>query len=166
MEEEQLDVQEQSSAPEQETAQTVPYTRFSQEVAKRKALEERLAALETQELPAQEVPKPRFDHLADQLSVLRKLDDDEVAELQTRAKELNVDPVTFAKSPVWSAHLNALRANRKAENNTPEPSSRVAVYEGKTFAEVATSDATPAEKQAAFIAQRDAILKRGRNQLM
>lgn len=109
----------------------------------------------------------QFDSLAENLSVLRNLDDDEVAELQTEAKSLGVDPVKFAKSSAWKAQLETLRANKQEEQQTPEPSHRTAVYEGKTFADVVhEKDATPQQRQAAFEAQRDAILKRGRNQMI
>lgn len=129
------------------------------------------------EQPTEEEPEPtpaplpsqeqgiQFDSLAENLSVLRNLDDAEVDELQTEAKALGVDPVKFAKSSAWKAHLDALRVKSKAEATTPEPSHRTAVYEGKSFAEVVAGD-NHDEKQAAFIAQRDALLKRGDNQMM
>ena len=99
--------------------------------------------------------------------MLRNLDDDEVAELQTEAKTLGVDPVKFAKSSAWKAHLDSLRANRAKESKSPDPSNRTAVFEGKTYAEVVRAkDATPEAKQQAFEAQRDALLNRGRNQMI
>ena len=166
MEEEQ-DVQE-VVTPEvdEKPANTVPYDRFAQEVAKRKALEEKLASLQPQE-PVLTKPEPvtQFDSLVDNLSAVQGLEKDEITELRTRAKELGADPFTFAKSPVWQTHLDHLRATKKAESKTPAPSHRTAVFEGKTFAEVVSGDDTAA-KQAAFIAQRDALLNRGRNQMI
>lgn len=150
-----------------ETAQTIPYERFSHEVAKRKALEERLAALETkQDLPTQE-PKIQFDALADNLAVLKPLEEDEVNELRSQAKELGVDPIKFAQSKAWKAHLETLRVNKRAEAKTPESSHRTAVFEGKTYAEVLKDSAsTPETKQKAYQAHIDAALKRGRNQMI
>ena len=119
-----------------------------------------------QDLPTQEAPI-RFDTLADNLSVLRQLEDEEVTELQSQAKELGVDPVKFAKSPAWKAHLESLRTKKKNESRTPEPSYRTAVFEGKTFGEVVGDDkSSDDQKQRAFEAQRDALLKRGRNQMI
>lgn len=159
-------------APEAEVeapAQTVPYERFAKEVAKRKALEEQLAAIPQQEDKSKKPLKarePQFDSLADNLTVLRRLEDDEIAELRSQAKELAVDPITFAKTKAWQSHLESMRASRSSEEKTPEPSHRTAVYEGKTFAEVVSSDIGAEAKKAAFIAQRDAILNRGRNQMI
>lgn len=153
---------------DEKPANTVPYDRFAQEVAKRKALEEKLASLQPKEepaLPTQENPK-QFDTLVENLSALRNLDDEEVTELKSRASELGVEPVRFAKSPLWKTHLESLRANKSAELKTPAPSHRTAVFEGKTFAEVVASDASPETKKAAFEAQRDALLRRGRNQMI
>lgn len=166
--EEDNDVQE-FVTPEvvEKPANTVPYDRFAQEVAKRKAAEEKLVALQPKEEPltAREAPI-QFDTLVDNLSALRTLDDDEVTELKGRSTELGVDPVKFAKSELWKKHLESLRANKSAESKTPAPSHRTAVFEGKTFAEVVSSDASPEVKKAAFEAQRDALLRRGRNQMI
>lgn len=166
--EEENDVQDiVTPEPVEKTDHTVPYDRFAQEVAKRKALEERLAAIQPKEEPeltAREAPM-QFDTLVDNLSALRTLDDEEVTELKGRSTELGVDPVRFAKSELWKKHLESLRANKSAESKTPAPSHRTAVFEGKTFAEVVSGDDSKA-KQAAFIAQRDALLNRGRNQMI
>lgn len=173
---------EEYGAPEaeiQEQAEEKPDQRFLDQKkraekaeAEAKALREQLEALKPKAEPkpepltAQEEPI-RFETLADNLSVLRNLDDDEITELQTEAKTLGVDPVKFAKSSAWKAHLDSLRVNKKSESKTPEPSNRTAVFEGKTFAEVVKDkDASPEAKQAAFIAQRDALLNRGRNQMI
>ena len=170
-------------AENQEQVEEKPDTRFEDQKkraekaeAEAKELREQLEALTPKEEPKEE-PKPepltaqekpiRFDDLADNLSVLRNLDDDEVAELQTEAKTLGVEPVKFAKSSAWQAHLEKLRANKQAESKSPEPSNRTAVFEGKTFAEVISDDkASSQSKQAAFIAQRDAILKKGKNKMI
>ena len=151
---------------DEKPANTVPYDRFAQEVAKRKALEEKLASLQPKEEPALPKPEPatQFDSLVDNLSAVQGLDKDEITELRTRAKELGADPFTFAKSPVWQTHLDHLRVTKKAEEKTPAPSHRTAVFEGKTFADIVKGEDSNA-KQQAFIAQRDAILNRGRNQL-
>jgi hypothetical protein len=160
-------------APEAEVeapAQTVPYERFAKEVAKRKALEEQLAAQTPKEEEKSKRPlkarEPQFDSIADNLSVLRRLEDDEIAELRSQAKELSVDPIAFAKTKAWQSHLENIRQSRSAEDKTPEPSHRTAIYEGKTFAEVVSGEDSPETKKAAFLAQRDAILNRGRNQMM
>lgn len=139
--------------------------------AEAKELREQLTALQPKaepkpDLPTQEAPI-RFDTLADNLSVLRQLEDEEVTELQSQAKDLGVDPVKFAKSSAWKAHLESLRTKKKNELGTPEPSHRTAVFEGKTFGEVVKDDKASDEmKQRAFEAQRDALLKRGRNQMI
>lgn len=138
--------------------------------AKARALEEQLAQLQAQapepELPPQD-NTDQFETLADHVGVLRGLNDDEVTELQTQAKDLGVDTIKFAKSPMWKAHLDTLRATKQAEAGTPDPSPRAAVYEGKTFADVVSDETTSAvTRQAAFEAQRDSILKRGRNQMI
>ena len=154
------------TTPEAEV-QTVPYYRFSQEVAKRKTLEEQLAALNSQKEKQDLIPQEnQFDSIADNLSVLRNLDDSEVTELRVRAKELNIDPAIFAKSPTWKSHIDTMRANRQSDQKTPAPSNRTAVYEGKTFANIVSGEDSPEVKQAAFIAQRDSLLNRGRNQMI
>lgn len=135
--------------------------------AEAKALKEQVAALSKEEkpkLPAEQ--RIEFDSLADNLSVLRNLEDDEVNELRTQAKDIGVDPIKFAKTKSWQAHLNEIRAQKKTDTNTLPPSHRTAVFEGKTYAEVVQSDASPEAKQAAFAAQRDALLNRGRNQMI
>lgn len=124
---------------------------------------------------AQEEPEPEklptqekgfgFDDLADNLAVLKPLEQEEIEELRSQAKDLGVDPIKFAQSKAWQAHLDALRVNKKAENDTPEPSNRTAVFQGKTFTDIVHSkDSSQGDKQAAFEAQRDALLKRGANQ--
>lgn len=114
----------------------------------------------------QEEPN-QFDTLADNLSVLKPLETDEVEELRTQSKNLGVDPIKFAQSPAWKTQLESLRANKQAEDKTLAPSNRVAVFEGKTFADVVNDGgSTPDTKQAAFESQRDALLNRGRNQIM
>ena len=164
-------------AENQEQA-VVPDTRFEDQKrraekaeAEAKALREQLEALAPKEqpkpdLPTQEAPL-RFDTLAENLSVLRQLEDDEITELQSQSKDLGVDPVKFAQSSAWKAHVETLRAKKKSEARTPEPSFRTAVFEGKTFGEVVSDDkASDDQKQKAFEAQRDSLLKRGRNQMM
>jgi hypothetical protein len=173
MDEEVQDVQEEVVQPQDEAkaeSKTVPYERFSKEVARRKELEEKLASIqpkeEKPELEAQEKPL-QFDTLADNLSVLRHLDDDEVTELRTQSKDLGIDPVKFAKSPAWKAHLDTLRTNKKAEETTPEPSRRTAVFNGKTYAEVLKDDSASAEdRQKAYEAHLNSKLKRGRNEMI
>ena len=104
--------------------------------AEAKELKGSLESLQKEpELQVQE-SKIKFDDLADNLSVLKPLDDDEVQELRSQAKEIGVDPITFAKSKAWKSHLDTLRQTKKAEDKTPEPSHRVAVFEGKSFADV------------------------------
>jgi len=135
--------------------------------AEAKALKEQVAALskeEKPELPAEQ--RIEFDSLADNLSVLRNLEDDEVNALRTEAKDMGIDPIKFAKTKSWQAHLNEIRAQKKTDTNTLPPSHRTAVFEGKTYADVVQSDASPETKQAAFTAQRDALLNRGRNQMI
>lgn len=152
---------------QEETTQSVPYDRFSKEVKRRKELEEQLASFEKEkpeQLPKKEV-KSQFDDLADNLSVLKPLETDEIEELRSQAKDLGVDPIKFAQSSAWKAHLDNFKSNKKAEDTTPEPSNRTAVFEGKTFADIVhSSDSAQETRQSAFEAQRDSILKRGANQ--
>lgn len=108
-----------------------------------------------------------FDRLADNLAILKPLEQDEVEELRTQAKELGVDPIKFAQSPAWKAQLEKLKVKRETENDTPEPSHRTAIFEGKTFADIIHDPkASDDSKQKAFEAQRNALLKRGSNQNM
>jgi hypothetical protein len=131
--------------------------------AEAKALKEQLEALTKQpDLP--EKVTTTFDDLADNLAVLKPLENDEVEELRKQAKELGVDPIKFAQSPAWKAQLEVIKANRKAEDSTPSPSFRTAVFEGKSFEQIIKDEnSSPETRQAAFIAQRDALLKRGVN---
>jgi uncharacterized coiled-coil protein SlyX len=123
-----------------------------------------VAPEEPEQLPTQE-KGIGFDDLADNLAVLKPLEQDEVEELRSQAKELDVDPIKFAQSKAWKAHLETLRVNKKAEDDTPEPSNRTAIFDGKTFAEVVNSEETSqADRQAAFEAQRDTVLKSRANQ--
>jgi hypothetical protein len=155
------------AAAEQEQRFRDQQKRAEKAEAEATALKEQLEALSRKEekpvLPAQE-QKIEFDSLADNLSVLRNLEDDEVNELRSQAKDMGIDPIKFAKSKAWQAHLNVLRTDKKTQNSTPEPSHRTAVFEGKTYAEVVQGDTSPEAKQSAFAAQRDALLNRGRNQ--
>lgn len=117
-------------------------------------------------LPAQETTV-QFDDLAAKLSVLKPLEEDEIEELQSQAKNLGVDPIKLADSPTWKAHLTTLRASKQAETKTPESSHRTAVFEGKTYAEVVTDpEASQDAKETAYKNQIDSILKRGRNQMI
>jgi len=133
-----------------------------------KELKEALASATEEEPVLEEKEEPsQFDTLADNLSVLKPLETDEVEELRTQAKDLGVDPIKFAQSPAWKAHLDSLRTNKKAEGKTPEPSFRTAVFEGKSYQEIIEDPESPKEtRQAAFEAQRDALLDRGRNQII
>lgn len=156
------------AAAEQEQRFRDQQKRAENAEAEARALKEQVAALsqkeEKPELPAEQ--RIEFDSLADNLSVLRNLEDDEVNELRTQAKDIGVDPIKFAKTKSWQAHLNEIRAQKKTDTNTLPPSHRTAVFEGKTYAEVVSSDVSPETKQAAFAAQRDALLNRGRNQMI
>ena len=119
---------------------------------------------EPEQLPTQE-KGIGFDDLADNLAVLKPLEQEEVEELRSQARELGVDPIKFAQSKAWKAHLDALRVNKKAEDNTPVPSNRTAIFDGKSFEDIVHSkDASDDDKQRAFEAQRDALLNRGVNQ--
>lgn len=135
-----------------------------------KELREIKEALETPEEKPEQLPTQdtttQFGTLAENLSVLRNLEDSEVAELQAEAKELSIDPLIYAKSKGWKAHLETLRASKQADETTPAPSHRTAVFEGKTFAEVVSGEDSQEAKQAAFLAQRDAVLNRGRNKMI
>jgi len=136
-----------------------------------KELKEALASASEGEEPEEKEDLPeqgsQFDAVADNLSVLKPLETDEIDELRKEAKELGVDPIKFAQSPAWKAHLDNMRNNKKAEDGTPAPSFRTAVYEGKSYKEVVQDpDASKETRQAAFEAQRDALLNRGNNKIM
>lgn len=97
-----------------------------------------------------------FDTLADNLAVLRNLSDDEVNELRTEAKNLKIDPVQYIKSKGGQAHLNEYRRVATSKESTPAPSGRIPVFNGKPVNQIFTSDASKAEKQAAW----EALTKR------
>lgn len=153
--------QDQDQAPDQRFLDQ--QKRAEKAEAEAKALREQLESQKTPDLPKRDVASD-FDALADNLSVLKPLDNDEVEELRTQAKDLGVDPIKFAQSKAWKAHLDSLRATKKAEDNTPNPSFRTAVFEGKSFNEVISDpNASQETRQKAFEAQRDAVLGKGTN---
>ncbi len=156
------------AAAEQEQRFRDQQKRAENAEAEARALREQVAALSKEEqpkLPTEETSNG-FDSLVDNLSVLRNLVDEEVNELRSQANEMGVDPIKFAKSKAWQSHLETIRTSKQTEARTPEPSHRTAVFEGKTFQEVVLGDTTPEAKQQAFVAQRDALLNRGRNQMI
>jgi hypothetical protein len=178
MEEEEKDVQEEVVQPQEEEgeaeakpeAKTVPYERLSKEIAKRKELEEKLAALQPKEekpdLQTQEKPL-QFDELVDTWSAVNGLKEDELTELRATAKNLGTDPVKLAQSDLWKNQLQALRAKQQSEDKTPTPSKRVATYNGRTFAEAITSDeVSDDEKQKAYRAHVDKLLNKGTNEMI
>ena len=156
--------QEQEQAPDQRFLDQ--QKRAEKAEAEAKDLKSRLEGLQREEkpeLPEREAPN-QFDTLADNLSVLKPLETDEIEELRTEARSLGVDPIKFAQSKAWQAHLETLRANKQSEARTPEPSHRTAVFDGKTYADVVADESTtPETRQKAFEAQRDSLLRRGNN---
>jgi len=142
---------------------------WKKEALKEKAIRKRLS--EKLNKPPKEVAKPpvkqeekketpsHFNDITRVALITRNLSEDEIGELKLQATNLGVDPVMFAESAVWKTHLSTLRETNKALETTPSPSSRSAVYKGKTYNEVVTSDASPTEKQAAF----EAMMKAKKN---
>lgn len=136
------------------------------ESAEKQALLEKLKEFEKAAKPLESkdsAPKASdFDSIADNLEVIRELKADELAELRTVSKELNVDPVKYIKSKAGQAHLKEIRATRQISDTTPGPSSRIPTFNGKPVSDILKSDkASPEEKQAAWEAR---MSKRGSNQ--
>lgn len=107
--------------------------------------------------PKEETSKVNpFDLVADNLSVLRGLEDDEVSELRKTAQELGVDPVRFIKSNAGQAQLKEMRQTKQTQQGTPAPSNKVITFNGKPARSVLTDEkASSQEKQAAY----EAMLK-------
>lgn len=102
-------------------------------------------------------PVPAFDAIADNIALLRNLDDEELGELRTEAKALGVSPESYAKSKAWSAQLSALRQEKQSRQVTVSSGDRPVLYEGKTWDDIVTdTNASAAQKQAAFDALRQA----------
>lgn len=120
---------------------------------------EKASNLQTQD----SAPKPsEFDSIADNLEVIRELKANELTELRSVSKELNVDPVKYIKSKAGQAHLKEIRAISQVADTTPSPSNRIPVFNGRPVNDILKSDkASPEEKQAAFEAR---LGKRGSNQ--
>lgn len=98
--------------------------------------------------------EPSSDWLFDNIDAISSLLPDERTELRQTAKDLNVDPIKFIKSKAGQAQLEAMRAKKKAEGNTPTPSNQVPVFNGRPIKDILTDPkATPDEKQKAYEAR-------------
>jgi len=92
-----------------------------------------------------------FTRIAKISSMMKNLEEDEIERLTLEAQELGVSPEKYISSNSWKASLTQFRNEKKEENKTPTPSSRVAVYKGKSFGEVVKDDkASKEDKQKAF----------------
>jgi hypothetical protein len=141
--------------------------KFEREASEKAALAKELAELKAksqlQTDTKPDAPKPAGldqDALLDNLEVFRALETDEIAELRSEAKALEIDPVKYIKSKAGQAHLKELRSSKKTQESTPAPSNRIPQFNGKPATAAFTDEkASPAEKQKAF----EAMMKKGVN---
>lgn len=130
---------------------------------KAEALIKEMKAGKPEVKPVVETPKEdsdEFSKFAKYSSMVKDLDTDEIEHLTLQAQDLGVSPEKFVSSTSGKASLDSFRNTRKEENKTPSPSSRVAVYKGKSFDEVAKDEKSSKEdKQKAF----EAVMAKGRS---
>lgn len=140
---------------EQPQEDIVPKKEFDKVYARARKAEETLKKYKelgsepTKEKPVDDKTKETpdvFDSVADNLSVLRNLSDDEVKEMRVQAKELGIHPVSFIKSRAGQAYLGSFRQEQKVARATPAPTNR-----GNTAKEVKEYDKMGRdEKEAAY----------------
>jgi hypothetical protein len=153
-EEVQVDTEE-TTAPEGETpeAKLARLEKLNKQLYERTKKAEELAKQFKTKPLTEEKSKPAadFDTLIDNLSVVRDLAVEEINEMRTEAKNLNVDLIKYINSKAGKAHLNEFRSTKKAEQTTLPPSKRGVVIGGKPAEKILTDDsASKADKQAAF----------------
>lgn len=83
-----------------------------------------------------------------------------IAEIEKYAKGAGISIAEAAKLPFVQKAVDGLKADKKSTDNTPAPSNKVRVFNGKPVDEVFKTG-TPAEKQAAWEAT---VKGRGPNQ--
>jgi len=95
-----------------------------------------------------------FSRIAKISSLIKNLDDEEIERLNLEAQELGVSAEKYVSSTSWKASLTQFRNEKKEENKTPNPSNRVAVFQGKTYNEVVNDPKlSKDDKQKAFEAK-------------
>lgn len=81
---------------------------------------------------------------------LQGYDAETIAEIEKYAKGAGIASLLeAAKSPFVQKGVDALRAEKKSQENTPAPSGKIATFNGKPVDEIFKTG-TPAEKQAAW----------------
>jgi transketolase len=138
--------------------------KFEKSEAEKAELSKQLEAIKAQQLPKADAPKEEKidlnESLFENISAIRSLADDELSELRGTAKELGVDPVKYIKSKAGLAQLKDFRAQRKTQETTATPSSKIPTFNGKPISQILTDPkASPEEKQKAF----EARMKKGAN---
>ena len=137
--------------------------KFEKEEAARKELEAKLAELQAKPEPQVEKSEPKSSDLEDTVASLQQaeqkrqfgyengLDPRETDQVFAYAQGLNVDPSEAKDSVGGKALIEAIRAENKANDITPNTSGTATLAGGKTLAQVTTDPkASDADKQAAF----------------
>lgn len=171
--EEEVDIDPDSESDEDEDGNEIDW---KAEALKERAIKERLKDklnsskenLKSSEKPSKQENKPVQKDESDPFStmkeialVTKELDSDELEELELQAKEVGVDPVKFARTPVWKSHLKGFRSEKQKSQSTPSPSSRTGSRAARNFSKTVSNDkASSEEKQRAFEAKRDEVLGR------
>lgn len=128
----------------------------SQNFERLKKAEEELKALKPK---LQEEKVNSFDSDALRKEIDAKVDlrlaghsQEEIAEIEAYAKGKGLSLTEAAQSPFVKKAVDGIRAEKKSTENTPAPSSKIKVFNGKPVDEIFKSG-TEAEKQSAFEAR-------------
>lgn len=128
----------------------------SQNFTRAKSAEEQLKELKPK---LEEMGKGNFDPDALRKEIDAKVDlrlaghsPEEISEIEKYAKGAGVSLTEAAQSPFVKSAVEAIRAVKKSTDNTPAPSSKIKVFNGKPVEEIFKSGSA-AEKQAAFEAK-------------
>lgn len=164
--------------PSSTTEPTVNVDELVKKVATLEAINKQLferakKAEEAKKLPDNEEVKPHvqsneqgFKDIEDRVELrMQNYEPEEISEIAVFAKAKGISITEAAKAPFIQAAISSLRAEKKSKDNTPSPSNRGIVYNGKPVKEVLTSDSsTKEDKQAAFEALKNARLKGNKNE--
>lgn len=129
------------------------FARLKKEEQARKELEARLSETGNQSFD----PAKLKQEVEEKVDLRMKGHSPEIiAEIEAYAKGRGVSLTEAEKSPFIQSAVEALKAKENSLNNTPSPSSKIPVFNGKPITEVFKTG-SDAEKQAAFQARMKGV---------
>lgn len=126
------EIEQGNSSTTQETSEEmVPKSKFDEVHGRATRAEAKLK----EALPTQESAVDPFDLVADNLSLMRDLSNEELEAIRARAKALKISPSALLQDELGKTLIKTMRQDKQVAETTPAPSSRV-VGEGETLVRV------------------------------